>query len=113
MIKYCSMQESLRRKDLLETMELRSSGHDEQVKRAFAQALEMQQTSTEEAANLKAELKRTVRSNQEKIDALLEQVMPGTKAVSIEIIKQIEIISEHGKLWDIFISNVYAGNNEA
>ena len=60
-------------------MELRSSGHDEQVKRAFAQALEMQQTSTEEAANLKAELKRTIRSNQEKIDALLEQVMPGSQ----------------------------------
>ena len=41
---------------------------------AFVKALEMQQKSEDEAEALKAELARKTRANQQKLDALTEQV---------------------------------------
>lgn len=67
-------QEKLRREDLRQTLELKSSDRDEKVQRAFAKALEMQQTSAEEAAALKAELARIEHKRQEDVDELAEQV---------------------------------------
>ena len=68
------MQESLRREHLQEKLELKSSDREEQVQRAFATALDMQQRTEAEATALKAELARTTRNNQEEMHALTEQV---------------------------------------
>ena len=65
----------MKRENLQKELERKSSEHDEQVQRAFAKALEMQQKSEDEAAALKAELDRTTRSNDDKILALTEQVV--------------------------------------
>ena len=67
-------QEKLKREQLRQELEHKSSDRDEQVQRAFATALEMQRKSEEEAAALKAELERTKRSSQQEIDVLAEQV---------------------------------------
>ena len=64
----------MRREQLRQKLELKSSGLEENVQRAFAAALEMQQKSEEEAAALKAELARTTRNNHNNTDALAEQV---------------------------------------
>ena len=69
-----SLQEKWKRENLRHTLELKSSDHDEQVQRAFATALDMQQKSEEEAAALKAELGRTERKRQKDIDTLAQQV---------------------------------------
>ena len=69
-----SVQEKLKHEQLRQELELKSSDRDEQVQRAFAAALEMQQKSEEEAAALGAELSRTERKRQEDINALTEQV---------------------------------------
>ena len=71
---YC-MQEEWKREQLRQELELKSSDRDDQVQRAFATALGMQQRAEEEAATLKAELEWTTRSNEEKIQALAEQVV--------------------------------------
>ena len=68
------LQEKWQRETLRQTLELKSSGRDEEVQRAFAKALEMQQNSAQEAAALKAELAQTTRKSQEDIEALAEQV---------------------------------------
>ena len=62
----------MKRESLRTELELKSSEHDEQVQRAFAKALEMQQKSEDEAAALKAELEWTTRSNDDKIYALTD-----------------------------------------
>lgn len=64
----------MKREELREELELKSSQHDEEVQRAFVKALEMQQKSEDEAEALKAELARKTRANQQKLDALTEQV---------------------------------------
>ena len=71
----CDLQETLKRKNLRQELELNSSDRDKQVQRAFATALQMQQKSEEEAATLKAELGRAERKRLEDINALMEQVI--------------------------------------
>ena len=68
------MQEKSKRENLRTELEIKSSEHDEQVQRAFAQALEMQQKSEDEVTALKAELEWTTRISQQKILALAKQV---------------------------------------
>lgn len=70
------LQEKWQRETLQHTLELKSSGDNAEVQRAFATALEMQHKSAEEAAALKAELAQTTRKSQEDINALAEQVGP-------------------------------------
>lgn len=64
----------MKREDLRQTLELESSEREENVQRAFATALELQQESAEEVAALKTELARTQRERQEDVDALVDQV---------------------------------------
>ena len=64
----------MKREELRQKLEIKSSEHDQQVQRAFATALEMQQKSEEEAEALKAELARTKRQNQQEMIALAEKV---------------------------------------
>ena len=64
----------MKRETLRQTLELESSDRTEQMQRAFATALEMQQKSADEAAALKAKLALTERQRQEDINALTEQV---------------------------------------
>ena len=64
----------MKRESLRKTLEFESSDRNEQVQRAFATALEMQQKSADEAAALKAKLALTERKRQEDIEALTEQV---------------------------------------
>ena len=68
------VQEKLKREQLRKELEIKSSDNDEQVQRAFAKALEMQQQSAEEVATLKAELELTKRSNEENLHAITQQV---------------------------------------
>lgn len=64
----------MKREELRQELELKSSEHDKQVQRAFATALEMQQKSEEEAQALKAELARSQRTNQQEMIAFAEKV---------------------------------------
>ena len=64
----------MKREKLRQEMQVQSFDHDDQVQRAFATALEMQQKSAEEAADLKAQLAWTERQKHEDMDILTEQV---------------------------------------
>ena len=68
------MQEDAKRRLLRQELELQSSDRENNVMKAFATALEMQQTTEEKANALESELERTTRSNQQEMDALMEQV---------------------------------------
>lgn len=68
------LQENLKRTTLLQTLESKSSDHNQELERAFAKALEMQQKAEEKVVVLSAELTQTERKHQDEIEALAEQV---------------------------------------
>ena len=64
----------MKRELLQQELEQKSSDRENNALKAFATALDMQQTTEEKANALKRELEWTTRTNQQEMDALVEQV---------------------------------------
>ena len=69
------MQENLRRENLRQQLELKSSERNEQLQQAFAKALDMQHEAEKKVAALTAELTQTKRENQDEIISVTEKVV--------------------------------------
>ena len=64
----------MKREQLQQELELKSTEREQKMQRAFAAALEIQQKAEDEVAALKTKLEQTTRNGQRAIDALAAQV---------------------------------------
>ena len=76
----------MKRAKLIQALESKSSDHQQELERAFAKAVEMQQKAEEKALALTTELTQTERKNQDEIKALTEQVFSNSALSVLTIV---------------------------